>query len=46
MVFASLNIRREPPLNVPVTIEFTPDTPGEIAFACGMNMLRGTVVVQ
>ena len=46
VVFASLNIRRELPLNVPVAIEFTPDKAGEIAFACGMNMLRGTVVVQ
>src|SRR4029079_14536617 len=27
VVFASLNIRRELPLNVPVTIEFTPDQP-------------------
>jgi hypothetical protein len=46
VVFASLNIRRELPLNVPVSIEFTPDKAGEIAFACGMNMLHGTVVVQ
>ncbi|ODS53440.1 MAG: hypothetical protein ABS36_12390 [Acidobacteria bacterium SCN 69-37] len=46
VVFASLNIRRDLPLNQPVTIEFTPDKAGEIAFACGMNMLRGTVVVQ
>jgi hypothetical protein len=46
VVFESLNIRRELPLNVPVTIEFIPDKAGEIAFACGMNMLHGTVVVQ
>jgi plastocyanin domain-containing protein len=46
VVFASLNIRRKLPLNVPVTIEFTPDKAGEIAFACGMNMLRGIVVVE
>jgi plastocyanin len=46
VVFPSLNIRRGLPLNEPVTIEFTPDKAGEIAFACGMNMLRGTVVVQ
>ena len=46
VVFASLNIRRELPLNVPVAIEFTPDKAGDIAFACGLNMLRGTVVVQ
>jgi RND family efflux transporter MFP subunit len=46
VVFPPLNLRRELPLNVPVTIEFTPDKPGEVAFACGMDMLRGTVVVQ
>ena len=46
VVFAALNIRRELPLNQPVAIEFTPDTPGEITFACGMNMLRGSLVVE
>lgn len=46
VVFPSLNIRRDLPLNEPVTIEFTPRTTGEMAFACGMNMLHGTVVVQ
>jgi hypothetical protein len=46
VVFPSLNIRRPLPLNEPVVIEFTPRTAGEIGFVCGMNMLRGTVVVQ
>jgi len=46
VVFPSLNIRRALPLNEPVVIEFTPSGRGEIAFACGMNMLHGTVVVQ
>jgi RND family efflux transporter MFP subunit len=46
IVFASLNIKRALPLNEPVVIEFTPAETGAIAFACGMNMLRGTVVVQ
>lgn len=46
VVFASLKIKKELPLNAPVTIEFTPGQAGEIAFACGMNMLRGTVVVN
>lgn len=46
VVFPSLNIRRDLPLNQPVAIEFTPAKMGEIAFACGMNMLRGSVVVQ
>ncbi len=46
VVFASLNIRRELPLNVPVTIAFSPDKAGEIAFACGMDMLKGSLVVE
>ena len=44
VVFASLKIKKELPLNEPVMVEFTPKKTGEIAFACGMNMLRGTVV--
>jgi cobalt-zinc-cadmium efflux system membrane fusion protein len=46
VVFPSLNIRRALPLNEPVAIEFTPAKTGEVAFACGMNMLKGVVVVQ
>lgn len=42
----SLNIQRALPLNEPVTIDITPAKPGEISFACGMNMLSGTLVVQ
>jgi membrane fusion protein, heavy metal efflux system len=46
VVFPSLNIRHSLPLNVPVVVEFTPKQSGEVSFVCGMNMLRGTVVVQ
>ena len=46
VVFPSLNIKRALPLNEPVVIEFTPAKSGNIAFACGMNMLHGTVVVR
>jgi Cu+-exporting ATPase len=46
VVFPSLNIQRALPLNQPVTIAFTPSASGEIGFVCGMNMLRGTIVVQ
>jgi RND family efflux transporter MFP subunit len=46
VVFTSLNIRRALPLNEPVVIEFMPKSSGEIGFVCGMNMLRGTVVVE
>src|SRR5262245_47036220 len=46
VVFPSLNIKRGLPLNQPVMIEFTPEASGEIGFVCGMNMLRGKVVVE
>jgi cobalt-zinc-cadmium efflux system membrane fusion protein len=46
VVFPSLNIKRALPLNEPVVIEFTPAQSGDIAFACGMNMLHGTVAVR
>jgi membrane fusion protein, heavy metal efflux system len=46
VVFPSLNIRRELPLNQPVEIEFAPQKTGEIQFVCGVNMLRGSVTVQ
>ena len=46
VVFPSLKITRALPLNEPVVIEFTPAKGGDIAFACGMGMLQGTVVVQ
>jgi plastocyanin domain-containing protein len=42
----SLNIKRALPLNQPVDIEFTPERPGEAAFACGMGMFSGTLVIQ
>jgi plastocyanin domain-containing protein len=46
VVFPSLNIKRVLPLNEPVAIEFTPEKTGDVAFACGMNMLKGVVVVH
>ena len=42
----SLKIKRALPLNQPVTVEFTPQKTGDVEFACGMGMLRGTIVVQ
>jgi plastocyanin domain-containing protein len=46
VVFSSLNIKRALPLNQPVVVEFTPAKSGDIAFACGMNMLHGTLGVR
>jgi plastocyanin domain-containing protein len=46
IVIPSLNVKRALPLNQPVDIEFTPEKPGDIGFACGMGMFSGTLVVQ
>lgn len=46
VVFPDYKISKPLPLNKPVKIEFTPTTKGELKFACGMDMLRGKVVVQ
>ena len=46
VVVPSLNLRQPLPLNKPVTVRITPTKTGDIAFACGMNMLRGTIVVR
>ncbi|HZF55825.1 MAG TPA: cupredoxin domain-containing protein [Polyangiaceae bacterium] len=46
VVFASLGIRRELPTNTPVVIELPAQSPGEIPFACGMNMVKGVIVVE
>ena len=45
IAFPALDIKRALPLNEPVAIEFTPKA-GELAFTCGMNMLKGTIVVS
>jgi plastocyanin domain-containing protein len=42
----SLKISRPLPLNQPAEIEFMPQQSGEIEFLCGMNMSKGTIVVE
>ena len=46
VVFPTLNIRKDLPLNTAVPVDFTMPASGSVAFTCGMNMLRGSVVVQ
>lgn len=46
VVFPSLKITRSLPLNEPVIVEFTPERAGDIAFACGLDMLKGALVVR
>lgn len=45
VVLPALNIKAELPLNKPVTIDVPPQPEGKLAFACGMNMFRGQLVV-
>ena len=45
VVVPSRGLTRPLPLNEPVVVELPPQA-GEVAFTCGMDMLRGFVVVQ
>jgi hypothetical protein len=46
VVFSKLNITKKLPVGETVLVEFTPQDSGEISFACGMNMMKGKVLVQ
>ena len=45
VVLPQLSIRRELPPNKPVLIDLPALAAGEYEFKCGMNMVRGTIVV-
>ncbi|MEK7623871.1 MAG: cupredoxin domain-containing protein [Patescibacteria group bacterium] len=45
VVLGDFKIRRYLPLNQKVTVEITPEKAGEYAFACGMNMYHGKIIV-
>ncbi|MBA3694186.1 MAG: cupredoxin domain-containing protein [Acidobacteria bacterium] len=46
VVFGDFGIVKDLPAHKTTPIEFTPDKAGKFTFACGMNMLRGKLVVQ
>ena len=46
IVIPALSINQKIPLNQPVEVTVTPQEKGTIAFACGMDMLKGTIVVE
>jgi len=46
VIFPEYEIERELPLNERVVVEFTPQESGEFVFTCGMNMLRGKLVIS
>jgi Cu+-exporting ATPase len=45
VVFSDFGVNRSLPAFATTTVELTPDEPGEFGFACGMNMVHGTLVV-
>lgn len=46
LVFPSLNLRRDLPLNRPVEVSVATPASGALAFTCGMNMYQGSVVAR
>lgn len=45
VIFGDFGIARSLPAFKTTPIEFTPENVGEFVFACGMNMVRGKLVV-
>jgi plastocyanin domain-containing protein len=46
VVFERFGINQELPAFQTTTVEFTPTDAGEFPFRCGMNMLKGVLVVE
>ncbi len=46
VVFGDFGIARDLPAFKTTPIEFTPDKAGEFTFTCGMNMIRGKIIVE
>ncbi|MEO8801315.1 MAG: cupredoxin domain-containing protein [Polyangiaceae bacterium] len=46
VVFPDLKIKKDLPLNVPVSIDIPTDTARSLSFQCGMAMYKGAVVVR
>ncbi len=46
VVFPDLKIKKDLPLNVPVSIDIPTDTARSLSFQCGMAMFKGAVVVR
>jgi plastocyanin domain-containing protein len=45
VIFGDFGIARDLPAFRTTSIQFTPEKPGEFVFTCGMNMLRGKLIV-
>ncbi len=46
IVIKDFNINKPLPLNKAVEVTFTPSKPGKIRYACGMDMIAGTIIVE
>ncbi|MDQ3252300.1 MAG: cupredoxin domain-containing protein [Acidobacteriota bacterium] len=46
VIFGDFGIARDLPAFKTTPIEFTPDKAGEFTFTCGMNMMRGKLIVD
>lgn len=46
VILGDFGLSRTLPEGERVPVEFTPDRAGEFTFHCGMNMVRGTLVVR
>ncbi len=46
LVFPKLGIKKELPVGQPVAVEITPNESGDIQFQCGMDMMKGKIIVE
>ncbi|MEP6787581.1 MAG: cupredoxin domain-containing protein [Acidobacteriota bacterium] len=46
VVLPAYGIRKTLPFNEPLTVTFTPKKTGTFDFTCGMDMLRGQIIVE
>lgn len=46
VVSGDFGIAKNLPAYKTTAVEFVPDKPGEFTFACGMNMMRGKLLVE
>ncbi len=46
VIFGDFGIARDLPAFKTTPVEFTPERAGEFTFTCGMNMLRGKLIVE
>jgi plastocyanin domain-containing protein len=46
IVIKEYGINQPLPLDKPVTVTFTPTRSGQVKYACGMDMITGTLVIQ